>query len=285
MTSDDLLREAVAELYAADPDKFIERRGALVAQAREGGQPTAAKRLAGLRKPTRSAWVVNQLVRAEPGVTAQLTELGDELRAAQRSLDGATIRELSLRRRQLVDALTRQAFRVAGQRSPSAALREEVRATLGAALADPQVAEHLGQGTLERAARADGFGQAGPPVLTLLTSSGGRGTPAGTKARTTAAAAPRAGTTALAAARAKAERDRHSQAIAAAEQAVAEADQAAAAAAMEQRQQESAVRSLEEQLAAARGRLADARLRARQARTGQRQARQALDRLQKGRAG
>ena len=37
---------------------------------------------------------------------AQLDALGEELRAAQRSLDSVAIQELSLRRRQLIDALT-----------------------------------------------------------------------------------------------------------------------------------------------------------------------------------
>jgi hypothetical protein len=300
MTSGDLFREAVAELYSADPDNFIERRNVLAAEARAAGQAPAAKRIAGLRRPTRSAWVVNQLVRSEPGVTARLTELGDELRAAQRSLDGATIRELSLRRRKLVDALTRQAFTVAGQRSASAVLREEVSATLGAALADPQVAEQLGEGTLARAARADGFGPAGALVLTLVTSSGGRRAPGETKAptaapparppsnatapdraRRTPSPAPGTATRPLATARAKAERERRGQAVAAAEQAVAEADQAAATAAMEQREQERIVASLEEQLAGARRLLADARIRARQATARQRRARQSLDSLPK----
>ena len=174
MSDDDLLPEAVAELYSSDPDEFIRRRGILAAHARKAGVPTAAKQISGLRKPTRSAWTVNKLVRAVPGVTAQLAELGEQLRAAQTSLDGAAIRDLSLQRRQLIDALTRQAFKVSGQHSPPAALREEVAATLGAALADPRVAERLQAGALERAARSDGFGPAGAPVLTLVQSSPAR---------------------------------------------------------------------------------------------------------------
>ena len=103
--------------------------------------------------------MLNQLVRAAPGVPSELTSLGEELRAAQRSLDGAAIRELSRRRRQLIEALARQAFTVTGLHAPPAGLRDEVTATLGAALADPEVAEKLAAGTLERAARAEGFGR------------------------------------------------------------------------------------------------------------------------------
>jgi hypothetical protein len=298
VSDDDLLPEAVAELYSSDPDEFIRRRGLLAAHAREAGVPTAAKQISGLRKPTRSAWTVNQLVRAVPGVTAQLAELGEQLRAAQKSLDGAAIRDLSLRRRQLIDALTRQAFKVSDQHSPPAALREEVAATLGAALADPQVAERVQAGTLDRPARSDGFGNAGAPILALVPpSSAGRRARAVTgalpaRASNSAAASPAvegATTTParptkaaeLAAARAKAERQRRRQAITEAERTVAEADCALGAAAKAEQEQEDAVQSLEERLADARHRLADARLSARQARTAQHHARQALDRLRR----
>ena len=295
----DLVRDAAGELYAADPDQFIERRSALVAEARAAGDATAAKQIGALRKPTRSAWVLNQLVRAEPGATGQLDLLGDELRAAQSSLDGAGIRELSVRRRQLIGALARRAFAACGLQSPPAALRDEVTATLGAAMADPQVAEQLRAGTLDRPARRDGFGPDEAPALTLVRSATEkRGKPdtqrplAGpasqlARPRQKQAAMPSARRPAvppadaadLAAARERSQRQRRRQAIAAAEHSAAEADRAAGQADRAEQKLERAVRLLEEQLADARRDLADARLRARRARTMQRQARQALGRL------
>ena len=170
MTGSDLLREAVAELYSSGPEEFVERRRVLVARARAAGEASVAKQIAALRKPTRSAWVINQLVRSAPAVSDQLAELGDEFRAAQRSGDGAAIRQLSVRRRRLLDELARQAFTVSGQHSPPAALKDEVTATLGAALADPQFAEQLQAGTLERAVHRDGLGLDAGPALTLLPS-------------------------------------------------------------------------------------------------------------------
>jgi hypothetical protein len=272
MTDGDPLREAVAELYSADPDEFVERRGALVARARAAGQTQVAKQIAGLRKPTRSAWIVNQLVRAVPGVTAELASLGDELRAAQGSLDGAAIRELSRRRRELVESLTRQAFTVSGQQAPSAGIRDEVTATLGAALADPQVAGQLATGALERAAYSEGFGSAGPPELTLVPPPRPARSPRLQPAKRARPAAPSAD-------QAKAERERRRAAVAEAEQAAAEADRAAAAATAAEQQLEATVQLLEEQLADARRELADARSRARRARARRHSARQALDRL------
>ena len=309
----DLLQEAIAELYSGDPAEFIERRSGLAARARTAGDAALAKKITGLRKPTRSAWILNQLVRSAPEVTSQLAELGDELRAAQQSLDGPAIRELSLRRRQLIDAVTRQAFALAGQQSPPPVLKDEVTATLNAALADPEFNEQLRAGALDRAVHRDGFGPAAAPGLVLLPSpSLGATAPARavTGTASPAARAPRA--TARGAARVKAGQERHLQAIAtaeherrlataaerehrqaiaaaeqehrraiaAAEQVVAEADQAADAAAMAERADDSAARLIEEQLTEARRRLADTRLRTRQAGTRQRQARQALDQLQ-----
>jgi len=270
--TDHALRDAVAELYSADPDEFVQRRGALVARAREAGQAAVAKQIAALRKPTRSAWIVNQLARAVPGVTSELASLGDELRAAQGSLDGEALRELSRRRRELVESLVRQAFTVVGQRVPPAGLRDEVTATIGAALADPEVAGQLG--TLERAVYSEGFGSAGPPGppgLTLVKGTGGGA--AARPARRAKPAAPPAD-------QARAERERRRRAaIAEAEQAAAEADRAAAAATAAEQELEATVQRLEVQLADARRDLADARSRARRARARQHSARQTLNRI------
>jgi hypothetical protein len=312
----DLLADAVAELYSSDPDQFVERRGALAAAARAAGQAPVARQIAALRKPTRSAWVVNRLARAEPGVTSELTSLGDELRAAQESLDGAAITELTRQRRRLIETLARRAFEVAGQPQPPAALRDEVTATLGAALADPEVAGQVAAGTLIRPARSEGFGPAGPagpaglggpPELALVTSSGARGTgrtphasgpgrtptrtqsraqtPAQTRTRRSERAQPAGPSPAgpsgpSAAEQARAERERRRQAdLAAAERAAEEAARTAEAATAAELDLERTVQTLEEQLADARSSLADTRNQARRARNRQRQTSQALDRL------
>ena len=300
MSDTDLLGDAVTELYTSDPEQFVERRGTLAAAARAAGQAPAARQIAALRKPTRSAWVVNRLARAEPGVTQELTSLGEELRAAQESLDGAAIRELSQRRHELIETLARRAFEVAGQPQPPAAVRDEVTATLGAALADPEVAGQVASGTLIRPARSEGFGLGGlggPPELALVTSSGARGpsrtprasgtgrTPARARSRAQTAAPTPAQTPAQPAGpspaeQPRAERERRRQAdLAAAERAAEEAARAAEAATAAEHDLERTVQTLEEQLADARRDLAETRNQARRARNRQRQTSQALDRL------
>ena len=256
----DLVTDAAAELYQLDPDEFMARRQDLADQARAAGDPAAAKQITGLRKPTRSAWVVNRLVRTDPDVTARLAALADELRDAERSRQGARIRDLSAARARLVDELTRQAL--SGLPAPPAALREEVTATLDAALADPEVAANLG--TLVRAAHWAGFG------LNLDDS------PAAVP--TTAAPSPKARKPAPAEASAERER-RHREKIIEAERDVAEADRALDAATAAERQLEDTVRRLEGELAQARKQLGEARRQAYRAESRQRRASMALGRL------
>jgi len=151
---------AAAELYAALPEEFTERRKALAEQARAAGDREAARQITALRKPTRAAWVANQLVRAAPEAPTLLADLASRLRDAERARDGRLLRELSGRRRTLIDDLTRQAFTAAGLPDPPPALRDDVTGTLAAALADPDVAADLAAGTVTRAATWSGFGLA-----------------------------------------------------------------------------------------------------------------------------
>jgi hypothetical protein len=178
----DRVSAAAAELYGTDPQQFTDRRKALAAAARDAGEADAAKRIAGLRKPTRAAWVVNTLTRADPDAPARLGGLAADLRAAEQARDGPRLRELSAERGALIDALTGQALTVAGVPDPPAGLRDEVAATLTAALADPEVAAEFATGTLTRAAQWAGFGLALP--------AGGPDTAAGPGTAVAGTAAP-----------------------------------------------------------------------------------------------
>jgi hypothetical protein len=164
VTTGDLVTAAVEELYGADPDAFTGRRGELAAAARDAGDRAAAKAIGALRRPTRAAWVVNQLARADPSAPGKLAELAAALRAAQQAGHGPRLRELSAARGSLVDALTAQALAVAGVAEPTPALRLEVAQTLTAVIADPEVAADFTTGTLTHAVQWSGFGlpPAGP---------------------------------------------------------------------------------------------------------------------------
>jgi hypothetical protein len=263
----DLVSQAIAELYSVDPEEFTQRRRDLAASARSAGDRSAAKEIAGLGKPTRAAWVVNKLIRADADVAASLAELGARLRAGEAALDGTSIRELSRERRELIDALVKRALAESGQDSPTAALRDEVTETFSAALADPGVAELVAAGRLLRAARWAGFGTG---VGTAAVDAG---------ARTRAPAKPRGEATAPQVATERDRERRRREAIAAAEQAVAEAASAADAAAGQEREIGESVRFMQERLNREQQRLIQARRNARDARAALSRTRQALDRL------
>ncbi len=156
----DRLAEAAAELYGADPQEFTDRRKALAAAAKASGDAAAARQITALRKPTRAAWVVNRLARADRGAPDRLADLSAALRAAEEAKDGPRLRELSAARGPLIDTMTSRALAAADVPDPPAGLRDEVSATLTAALADPQVAAGFAAGTLTRAAEWAGFGLA-----------------------------------------------------------------------------------------------------------------------------
>lgn len=174
----DAVAQAVDELYSADPDSFMERRSALSAAAKKSGDPAGAKQIAALRKPTRSAFTVNLLARTDPDAVAELLDLGSQLRDAERSVDAKQIRELTTRRRRLIDELTKRAFDILDERSPSSAIRDEVVSTLTAALADEDVADQVADGTLVKPARWEGFGFGGGPDLSLVPPPAKRTAPA-----------------------------------------------------------------------------------------------------------
>ena len=143
-------------LYAAPPEEFTALRTELAAAAKKRGDAAAAKTISAARKPTTAAWVVNRLVHVDAQACDRLRDLSEQLRAAHNEMDGDRIRALSAEQRLLVDHLTKAAVRAAELTSPSAALRDDVSATLQAAIADPEVAARLGR--LVKAERWSGFG-------------------------------------------------------------------------------------------------------------------------------
>jgi hypothetical protein len=155
---DDRLANALAELYGGTPEEFTGRRGELAAAARDAGDRAAARAIGALHRPTRAAWVVNRLARADPDAPPQLAEMAAALRAAQQAGQGRRLRELSAERGALIDGLTARALAAAGVADPPPSLRLEVTQTLTAALADPGVAADFAAGTLTRAVQWSGFG-------------------------------------------------------------------------------------------------------------------------------
>ncbi len=152
------------ELYWAKPDAFIALRTKLSSAAKRRGDRDAARRISVANRPTMAAWVVNRLVIGCRDARQRLADLGDRLRAAHAAMDGDQIRDLSAEQRKLIEELTRAAFEAAGLSNPSGAIRDDVGATLQAAIADPDVRAALGR--LTRPERWSGFGAFGDAAPT-----------------------------------------------------------------------------------------------------------------------
>ncbi|MGH3328179.1 MAG: hypothetical protein ACRDPT_10370 [Streptomycetales bacterium] len=181
----------VDALYAVLPEEFVAARDHEVRAARERGDREAAHRLAGLRRPTTSAWLVNLLYRHERAAVEELLGLGEELMEASQRLSGAALQRLSVQRSQAVQALVGTARRLAAEAGVrvSADIAYEVETTLGAALADPAVADEVRSGRMLRAASYAGFG---PEPPTEAQAPAGRPLPQKTGRERERARAPQA---------------------------------------------------------------------------------------------
>jgi len=152
--------EVAGRLYAGDPDAFVTDRTAAVAQARAAGDRPLATRLGALKKPTRSAWLVNLLAAGDSSSLSELSELAERVARAHRNPDLAALREVGAQRQKLVDDLTRRALTTGADRGYVAteAVRLEVHGTLASAVADPDVREQVLAGRVIKAQVYSGFG-------------------------------------------------------------------------------------------------------------------------------
>ena len=155
------LETATNELYALSPDDFIERRQQLVAEARQERDRELANKIGKLRRPTRSAWLINLLARQQPDEITALLELGPAIQEAQQRMAGDELRKLSTERRKTVDGLARRAVelgREQGYSAPDGAV-QEVSQTLQTALGDQEIADLVRAGRLIQAVTyGGGFG-------------------------------------------------------------------------------------------------------------------------------
>ena len=155
----------IERLYGLPPEEFVAARDELARQLRKDGDAAAAKRVAGLRRPTVVAWAVNQAARRRPELVTDLVEAGERLRQAQRralsGLRGGALRTAGSERRRAVERLLAEATSVLEEsgRSPEAH-RDAIAATLQSASVDEAAAAAVRAGTLDRELAApSGFGE------------------------------------------------------------------------------------------------------------------------------
>jgi hypothetical protein len=157
--ADGPLEAALDELYGSDPSDFVADRTRLAASLATTGNKSAAKTLRGARRPSTSAWALNQLARRDPQLVAELVERGVDLVAAQtRALSGRpeAMRDAMHAHRVALDAALDAALEILGPRSNDG-FRSEIVSTLRAASSDGAVGRLLRGGRLLREEASPGF--------------------------------------------------------------------------------------------------------------------------------
>jgi DNA repair exonuclease SbcCD ATPase subunit len=149
------LLEIADELYALSLPDFTPARDA---KAKELKGTDLAAPVKALKKPSLAAWVVNLLVRHEAEQVEQLLQVGAALRAAQESMSGDELRQLTRQRRQVTAAVTTQARRLAREHGQKVteAVAGQVEATLTAAMVDEECGRAVRSGMLLTALEATG---------------------------------------------------------------------------------------------------------------------------------
>jgi hypothetical protein len=160
-----LLAVDAHDLYGLPLDRFVPERTALAKELRQAGERDQAKGVAALRKPSRAAWAVNQLVRTQSRALATLFEAGDAVRLAQAELiagrgDSDALRETLNRERQAVADLVRVARGLLSSEGHelSPATLERVSETLDAAALEDEARANVQDGCLHRELRRVGLG-------------------------------------------------------------------------------------------------------------------------------
>jgi hypothetical protein len=154
----------VERLFGLAPAAFVAARDEAARRLKREGDAEAAARVKALRRPSLSAWAVNQLARERRADLARLLEAGERLRAAhEAAVTGGGATELRVATRterqtvaRLVDAAV-EVLRAAGHPATDAT-RDRIGATLHAAAADPAAAELVGRGRLTHDLDPSGFG-------------------------------------------------------------------------------------------------------------------------------
>ncbi|MEO8261396.1 MAG: hypothetical protein ABI566_02405 [Pseudolysinimonas sp.] len=151
------LSSIAGELYGLDLDAFTAERNTRAKALRDDDRELADA-VAALPKPSASAWLVDQLVRAEPHIVADALGLGPALRAAQAAFDRDALRELGQDRRAALSAVADAARRVAADRGRpvSSAIADDVEQTVLAGMLDEDAAAAVRSGRLVRSLQSIG---------------------------------------------------------------------------------------------------------------------------------
>jgi hypothetical protein len=159
--------DALDRIFHGPLESFTPERNELAKSLRSEGKTEAADWVKALRKPSRGAWLVNQLAVRKTDEIRELLAVGEELRAAQEELiagspDRSKLRDGARREQETIDLLLRSAEAIGREYGIGDQSFTRVGETLQAASSDPEVAEAIERGWLTREQRAASIGLVGP---------------------------------------------------------------------------------------------------------------------------
>jgi hypothetical protein len=160
------LEGEIDELYSLPLEEFTANRDALAKRLRGDGERADADRVRKLRKPPRSAWLLNQGVRAEPAAAKRLLETGERLSQAQdAALSGEGSNDLKRAmadQQAAIETMMEAIDQLEVSERPSPAIVDRARETLRAVAGDEELQGELAAGRITRDREAVGFGGAAP---------------------------------------------------------------------------------------------------------------------------
>jgi hypothetical protein len=156
------LEEGLDQLYALEPAQFVAERDRLVRELKKADQREEAEEVKSLRRPSISAWTINQLARQERRDVDLLLDAGYRLREAQQGLlageDRKSLDEARRTQRDALASLRQAARRILGEAGHgSEATLDRMMGTLQAAAVSNEGRELLARGRLTGDLEATGF--------------------------------------------------------------------------------------------------------------------------------
>lgn len=148
-------------LYSLPPEEFIAARNELAKRFRDEGERAVAARIKEIKRPTVSAWVVNQLARGRELDVERLLRAGERLRKAQLQAvaqkDAAEFLEARRDEQAALGHLTQAAREILQSANRSTSILDRVAATLRTAATREDGRLILKQGRLAEDLEPQGF--------------------------------------------------------------------------------------------------------------------------------
>jgi hypothetical protein len=165
----DVPEKKLDELFHGPLEEFTAARNELAKSLRTSGDTEAAEWVKGLKKPSRAAWLVNQLAARKPKDVQRLLKAGEELRAAQEemltgSADREKLRAAANAEQETIKSLLGTAEAIGREHGVGSQILDRVGETLQAATRDPEVGKAVEKGRLAREQRSVGLAGPASPV-------------------------------------------------------------------------------------------------------------------------